>query len=126
MEDGDLKTSGPAAQKQKRRSVSSQTAKRTQQEMLLAKARGELVLRELVEKQAAYLLVVLRQEIMAVPGAWAEKLVGLKTREEAAAVLREVTHAWLEQIADLPARIADERWLERLAETEAQGDGGGV
>ena len=81
--------SGPTGERLKRRSLSreineerlaSQIAKRRQSEMLLAKARGELVLRELVEKQAAYLLVVLRQEIMAVPGAWAEKLVGLKTR----------------------------------------------
>lgn len=121
---------GPGPERQKRRSLSAQInaerlaaqiARRRQSEMLLAKARGELVLRELVEKQAAFLLVSLRQEIMAAPGAWAPQLVGLKTAEEAAAMLRELTQAWLEAVADLPERVTDETWMERLAQ-EAAGE----
>ena len=124
--------SGPTGERLKRRSLSreineerlaSQIAKRRQSEMLLAKARDELVLRELVEKQAGYLLVVLRQQILATPGSWAPKLVGLNSVEAVAEVLRHMTHAWLEQISDLPERVADEGWLDRLAEQEEKADG---
>ena len=135
MEDGDLKRDGPTAQKQKRRSLSaqiaeerlaSQIAKRRQQEMLLAKARGELVLKELVQQQAAYLLITLRQEILAAPGAWAPKLTGMKTVEQMAEALRGLTRDWLERVADMPTRVSDPDWLTRLSETEAGANGGGV
>jgi hypothetical protein len=42
--------------------------------MLLAKARGELILRDLVEKQAAYLLIAMRQRMLGVPQAYAAGL----------------------------------------------------
>jgi hypothetical protein len=41
--------------------------RRMQSEMLLAKARGELIERNLVERQAAFLLVALRQKILSMP-----------------------------------------------------------
>ena len=50
-------------------------AKRKQAEMLLAKARGELILRDLVERQASYLLTSMKMRILALPGASAGRLV---------------------------------------------------
>ena len=40
---------------------------RMRREMLLAKARGELIAKELVERQAAYLLIAMRQRILSLP-----------------------------------------------------------
>ena len=86
--------------------------------MLLAKARGELILRELVEAQASYLLITLRQEILAVPGAWAPMLINIKTVEQMAEALRGLTRDWLERVADMPARVSDPGWLARLSEID--------
>ena len=46
-------------------------------EMLLAKAREELVLKSLVERQASYLLVSLRQRILGVPDNLCRKMVNV-------------------------------------------------
>ena len=46
-------------------------------EMQLAERRGELIEKRLVEQQAAYLLVALRQAILNVPQTWCRRLIGL-------------------------------------------------
>ena len=71
--------------------------------MLLAKARGELILRDLVEKQAAYLLISMRQRMLAVPQAYAGRLAGLADPHEAAQVLRAAMIECLDELKDLPA-----------------------
>ena len=53
--------------------------------MLLAKARGELIERRLVEFQAAHLLIAMRQRALAVPQAYAGRLLGLADAHEASA-----------------------------------------
>jgi hypothetical protein len=92
--------------------------------ILLAKARGELILRDLVEKQAAFLLVATRQKMLDVPRAYAGRLVGLTDPHEAAQILRATMIECLDELKDLPARVTDASWLERVGE-EQQGGGGG-
>jgi hypothetical protein len=65
-------------------------ANRLRSEMLLAKARGELITKKLVERQAAYLLVALRQRIMSMPSTYARRMVNLPDTKAAAAVLKEI------------------------------------
>jgi len=93
-------------------------AKRKQAEMLLAKARGELILRDLVEKQAAYLLTAMRQRILALPGAYAGRLVGCADVAAAGEILREAALALLDDLKDFPARVVDPNWLEHIADEE--------
>ena len=90
--------------------------------MPLAKARGELVLRDLVERQAAYLLISMRQRMLAVPQSYACRLAGLTDPHEAAQVLRAAMLECLDELKDLPARVTDASWLERVAEQEAGGE----
>ena len=52
-------------------------AKTLTAEMVLAERRGELIEKRLVEQQAAYLLVALRQKIMQVPQTHARRILGL-------------------------------------------------
>jgi hypothetical protein len=94
--------------------------KRQQTEMLLAKARGELIVKQLVERQAAYLLVALRQRIMSMPSTYARRMVNLPDTKAAAAVLKEVAISVLNEIKDLPSRVTDPNWLETLEGDESR------
>ena len=62
--------------------------KRQQAEMLLAKARNELIAKDLVEKQAAYLLVAIRQRMLSVPTAYAQRILGLTDAKDVSRILR--------------------------------------
>jgi hypothetical protein len=93
-------------------------ANRLRSEMLLAKARGELITKKLVERQAAYLLVALRQRIMSMPSTYARRMVNLPDTKAAAAVLKEIAISVLNEIKDLPSRVSDPNWLQTL-----EGDG---
>jgi hypothetical protein len=116
---------GPGAARQKRRSLNAEisaerlavtAAKRKQAEMLLAKARGELILRDLVERQAEYLLTAMRQRILALPGAYAGRLVGCADVAASGEILREAALALLDDLKDFPERVVDPSWLERIGE----------
>jgi hypothetical protein len=89
-------------------------ALRLRNEMLLAKARGELITKQLVERQAAYLLVALRQRIMSMPSTYARRMVNLPDTKAAAAVLKEIAISVLDEIRDLPSRVSDLNWLDKL------------
>jgi hypothetical protein len=82
-------------------------------EMLLAKARGELITKDLVEKQAAYLLVALRQKILSLP-TYSRQLLNISDQREMAHELKEIALSVLNEIKDLPERVTDPNWLERL------------
>ena len=83
-------------------------------EMQLAERRGELIEKRLVENQAAYLLVALRQKILAVPHAYARRILGLKDAAEAIVILRQAMVELLNEIKDLPDKVTDPNWLDIL------------
>jgi hypothetical protein len=83
-------------------------------EMMLAERRGELIEKRLVEQQAAYLLVALRQRILAVPHAYARRILGLKDAAEAIVILRQAMFELLNEIKDLPDKVTDPNWLDTL------------
>ena len=85
-------------------------------QMLLAKARVELILRTLVEKQAAYLLVSLRQTILGVPDQLCSRIVNLSDPAQARRILRKSMRSLLNELQDLPSQIADPNWLQKIEE----------
>jgi hypothetical protein len=85
-------------------------------EMVLAERRGELIEKRLVERQAAYLLVALRQRILAVPHAYARRILGLSDQGQAMGILRQAMIELLNEIKDLPAKVTNPRWLDELEE----------
>ena len=85
-------------------------------EVQLAERREELIEKCLVENQAAYLLVALRQAILNVPYFYARKMVGLKDQGEARKILREMAISVLNEIKDLPAKVTNPHWLDELEE----------
>jgi hypothetical protein len=83
-------------------------------EMLLAKARGELITKDLVEKQAAYLLIAMRQRILSIPSTYARRLVGITDQKQMAHELKAMALSVLNEPKDLPSRVTDPNWLEKL------------
>ena len=72
-------------------------ANRLRSEMLLAKARGELITKQLVERQAAYLLVAMRQKILGIPQTYSRRLTGITDQREMGARLHEMAVSLLEE-----------------------------
>ena len=81
-------------------------------EMQLAERRGELIEKSLVERQAAYLLVALRQAILNIPQTWCRRLMGINDAAQISRVLREMAISILGEIKDLPAKVTNPDWLE--------------
>jgi hypothetical protein len=91
-------------------------AKAFMAETVAAERRGELIAKSLVEKQAAYLLVALRQKILNIPQTYARRMVGLKDAAQASKMLREMAISVLNEIKDLPSKVVDRNWLEKVEE----------
>jgi hypothetical protein len=87
--------------------------------MLLAKAREELIEKRLVEKQAAYLLVSLRQKILNLPATYGRRLLGITDAKVMQAQLKEVAVSLLEELRDLPAKVTNPNWLETVEDDDA-------
>jgi hypothetical protein len=89
-------------------------------EMILAQQRGELIEKRLIERQATFLLLSLRQRILAVPDRLARQLVGIDDVNKARGILKEVMLALLTGLADLPNKVTNPRWLDEVAAEEKQ------
>jgi hypothetical protein len=63
-------------------------AKAFMAETMAAERRGELIAKDLVEKQAAFLLVSLRQKILMIPQSYARSILGLTEVNQASKILR--------------------------------------
>jgi hypothetical protein len=98
--------------------IQSTAARRKQTELLLAKAREELILKSLVEKQAAYLLVSLRQRMLAVPDNLCRRIVNIPDPAQARRILKEAMLSLLSELRDLPQAVTDPNWLETLEADE--------
>jgi hypothetical protein len=84
-----------------------------------AARRDELIEKRLVEQQAAYLLVAMRQKILNIPQAWARRMLGLIDAAQASRVLKELAISLLNYLKDLPAKVTDPHWLEKVEEKDA-------
>ena len=82
--------------------------------MAIAERREQLIEKRLVERQAAYLLVALRQAILNVPQTWCCRLMGLNDAAQVSRILREMAFSILGEIKDLPAKVTNPRWLEEI------------
>ena len=73
-------------------------------------------MKELVQKQAAYLLVCHRQRLLSVPQAYAPRLLNISDAHEMSLKLREMVLGLLEELQHLPEQVTDEHWLEHIAD----------
>ena len=100
-----------------------QTAtKRQQNELELAIARAQLIDKTLVQKQAAFLLVNLRQKILNLSSTYSRQLIKLTDVNQMHQALREISISLLNEIKDLPNSVTDPDWLRKLEKKEVNGD----
>ena len=85
-------------------------------EKVLAERRGELIEKSLVERQAAYLLVALRQAILNIPQTWCRRLMGINGAAQVSRILREMAISILGEIKDLPHKVTNPDWLDEIEE----------
>jgi hypothetical protein len=86
--------------------------RRKQDEMLLAQARQELVLKTLVERQATFLLAAMEETLTDLPQTFARRIVGLTDVVESHKILKELSIALLNELRDLPQKVVDPNWLK--------------
>ena len=84
--------------------------------MELAAARGQLIEKALVEHQLAYLLIPMRQALLALPGKLRRKL-GERFDHEMVSATKELIHETLSTISNLPLAAAPD-WVERMEEED--------
>jgi hypothetical protein len=92
--------------------------KNLQAQMLLAKARGELIEKRLVELQASFLLTSMRRQAMALPQALCDRLTNIADPDQVKAILDEAMRSLLSEVQELPHRIDAAEWEKFLAEQE--------
>jgi hypothetical protein len=82
----------------------------------LAQARGDIVEKDLVTKQAAYLFVAMRAKLLNSPLAWHRKLLNFSNPRRMIELLTEMQHQMLNELADMPKRVTAPNWLETLSD----------
>jgi hypothetical protein len=101
--------------------------KRLEREMEIAVRRGELIEKAVVERQAAFLLVAMRQRCMSAPSAWSRRLLNISDPRIMVEKLREMLTSMLEEIADLPERVTVVgEWNDDVAPARKVDNGNGV
>jgi hypothetical protein len=93
--------------------------RRLQAEIVLAKERNQLVEKELVGAQAAYMLASMRAKFLSLPTGYA-RACAHKPVDEIVQILREAVTKALEEVAGFPERVVDPNWLRSLDETEQE------
>ena len=88
--------------------------RRMNDELILAKLRDDLIEKRLVEQQASFLLIALRQKILTIPQTYARKILNIQDAQQASKILKEMAIQLLKEIQHLPQQITDPHWLEKL------------
>jgi len=87
-------------------------------ELELARARGELIERDLAVKQLQYLMVSTRQKLLAIPTSLARQLLHKTDVREVHSILQVAIFEVLNELKDLPLKVTNPHWLEELDEEE--------
>ena len=93
--------------------------------MLLARDRDQLVERELVEHQLAYLMIPLRQKILAISSKIGNHFGDRQAVREVVDYVRALVHEALTEVSNLPLTVSDPNWLQRAEDWPERWEGKG-
>ena len=92
--------------------------------MLLARDRAQLIERELVEHQLAYLMIPLRQKILGIPSKLGNHFGDREVRvREVADFCRTLVNEALSEVSNLPLTVSDPNWLRRAEDWLEKSEG---
>jgi hypothetical protein len=86
--------------------------------LLLAKAREDLVDKDLIIKQATFLFVAMRQKMLAAPLSYYRRFLHVEDPHVAIERLTTMQHDLLRELKDMPKKITDPNWMETLDEED--------
>ena len=89
----------------RREKMMHERVRRLEREMQIARQRGELIEKVVVQRQAAFLLTALRARCMSAPSAWARRLLNIDDPRVMIERLREMMTNVLEEISTLPQKV---------------------
>jgi hypothetical protein len=95
--------------------------------MLLARDRDQLIERELVQHQLAYLMIPLRQKILGIPFKLGNRFGNREVPvREVADFCRTLVHEALTEVSNLPLTVSDPHWLEKAEDWMETSEGKGA
>ena len=94
--------------------------KRTEREANLARMRGELISRDEAQRQAAFLLVAIKQRLLGLPTQLARKL-DVPDRHVAKLIIDERIRECLVELSELPDRVTQTQYENFVAEQTENG-----
>jgi hypothetical protein len=86
----------------------------------IAQQRGELISKDLITRQAQYILICMRESIRGFPTRYARHILGLSDEHQARQILTRTANEFLTELADFPSKITDPNWL-KVVETDEEG-----
>ena len=89
--------------------------------MTIAEHRGELIHKDLITRQAQFILLCLRGSVLSFPAKYARRILGLNDEHEGRAVLTKAAHEFLTEIANFDSKAISPDWLAQV-EDDGQGD----
>ena len=84
----------------------------------LLEMKGELIPRQLVQKQSAFLVLSIRARLLSIPEQHADELLGISDRLEMVQRLDSIARSTLETLADMPERVTDPDWMKKVDELD--------
>jgi hypothetical protein len=103
----------------KRKRIDAESARQRLHEAKMLAMKGELISKKHVTRQAAFLVISLRQRLLAIAAQHARELLNVSDEREMASRLDAIVRSALDEIAELPERVSDPNWMQRLDEHEA-------
>lgn len=102
--------------KQKR--IDAESARQRLHEAKMLAMKGELISRKHVVKQSAFLVLSLRARLLALSAELSREFAQETDEREIEEKLSSRLRSALDEIAEMPLRVTDERWLEKLDDVE--------
>ena len=89
-----------------------------ERELRIARAKQEVIPRSLALRQATFLVISLRQRLLAIAEQHARELVEIADEREMTERLDAIVRDALSEIAELPKRVSDPDWMQKLDEND--------
>lgn len=99
-----------------RKKIQHTETRTTAVQLDLARIREDLIEKELVVKQLSFLIIAMRQKILAIPITYARKFMHKSDLKEIHSILNGMSYELLNELKDLPLKVTDPNWIDKLEE----------
>ena len=98
----------------RRKRIDAESARQRLHEAKLLAMKGELIPRQLVQRQASFLVLSLRARLLALSPMHARELAAITDERELQLRLDAIVRSALDEIAEMPLKVTDPNWMQKL------------